>query len=89
MGEKQILTEEMIEERMKKIIKPQELYYVDPYKLAHWKLETACAMVDDAISVKTIQRAIDDGKLEGYKAGKFVTVEPAKFLLWYRRFRQE
>lgn len=84
MGEKKILTEEMIDEKLAKA-ETKEIRFIDPYKLAQWTLETACAMVDHAISPKTIERAIISGEIQAFKVGKFLTVEPTKFLLWYRR----
>jgi hypothetical protein len=56
--------------------------------MAQWTLERACAMVDNAIGTKTLERAIAGGDLEAFKAGKFVTVEPQKFLTWYKRFKK-
>lgn len=84
MGETKILTEEMIDERLK-TVRPQVLRYIDPMKMAAWKLETACEMVDNAVSEQSVLRAISSGDLEAIKTGKFITVEPAKFLVWYRR----
>jgi RPA family protein len=86
-AEKRIPTEEMIDEKLNSL-RPREVRYIDPMKLAQWTLDTACAMVDDAIGKQTIQRAIADGELEAFKVGKEVTVEPAKFLVWYRRYRK-
>jgi hypothetical protein len=84
MGEKQILTVEMIDETLKRM-SAQRVKYIDPMKLAEWTLETCCAMVDDAIVPKTIERAIANEEIPATKAGKRLTVEPAKFLLWYRK----
>lgn len=84
MGEKQILTEAMIDEKLNSM-RPQEIRYIDPMKMAQWTIERACAMVDNAVGTKTIDRAITSGELEAYKVGKMITVEPHKFLLWYRR----
>lgn len=82
-----VLTEEMIDQKLAQV-RPVELRYIDPMRLAQWTLETACQMVDGAVSPKTIQRAIESGDLEGFKAGAKVTVEPARFLTWFRRFRK-
>lgn len=81
MGEKAL--DEKIES-----LRPKEIRFIDPMKMAQWTLETACQMVDGAISKKTLDRAISMGELEAFKAGREITVEPAKFLLWYRRFRK-
>lgn len=87
MGEKQILTEEMIDKKLEDLA-PRHLAFIDPMKMAQWTLERACAMVDNAIGVKSLERAIADGSLEAFKAGKFVTVEPIKFLTWYKRHKK-
>ena len=86
-AEKKILTEEMIDEKLK-TLRPQQIRYVDPMKMAAWNLETAVEMVDGGCSEKTIERAIANGELDGIKAGKKVTVEPAKFMVWYRRHQK-
>lgn len=87
MGEKNILTDEMIDEKLASM-KPQEVRFIDPMKMAQWTLKRCCEMVDNAITGQTIMRAIVAGDLEGFKVGKKVTVEPAKFLVWYRRSRK-
>jgi hypothetical protein len=84
MGEKQILTEAMIDEKLNSM-RPQEIRYIDPMKMAQWTIERACAMVDNAVGVRRVDDAIKCGELEAYRVGKFITVEPQKFLLWYRR----
>lgn len=86
MGAKH-LTDEMVEEKLS-AVRPKEIRMIDPMKMAEWTLETACAMVDNAVGTKTLERAISDGDLVATKVGKRVTVEPAKFLVWYRRFRK-
>lgn len=87
MGAK-ILTDEMIDEKLASL-RPQEIKFIDPMKMAQWTLERACAMVDNAVGEKSLLRAIDSGELEAFRAGLKITVEPAKFLTWYRRFRKE
>lgn len=88
MGEKKILTDEAIDRKLDDLA-PRYINYIDPMKMAQWTLERACAMVDDAVSAQTVMRAIDDAKLEAYRVGAKVTVEPAKFLLWYKSYRRE
>ncbi len=87
MGEKQILTEEMIDEKMAKL-PPREIRFVDPMKMPFWKLDTACEMVDHAVAQKTIERAIADGKLNGFQFGKSTCVVPSEFLVWCKRFKK-
>ena len=87
MGEKKILTDEMIDEKLTSL-RPKEIKFIDPMKMAQWCLSTCCEMVDNAVSEQTIMRAINAGDLESYKAGAKVTVEPAKFLVWYRRYKK-
>lgn len=86
-AEKNILTDEAIDKKLEELA-PRYLAYVDPMKMAQWTLERCCQMVDEAISTKTIDRAISSGELEAFKVGRNVTVEPAKFLTWYRRHRK-
>lgn len=87
MGEKRILTEDDIDRKLAEL-GPRSISFIDPYKMAQWTLERCCAMVDNGVSTQTVMRAIDDGNLEAYKAGKFVTVEPQKFLTWFKRFKR-
>jgi hypothetical protein len=87
MGEKRILTEEEIDRKLSEL-RPRQVVAIDPMRMAEWTLETCCAMVDDAISVRAIERAIAERDLDATKTGKRVTVEPAKFLVWYRRHRK-
>ena len=87
MGEKVILTDDAIDKKLDELA-PRHIAYVDPMKMAQWTLERATAMVDHAIGVKTIERAVASGELEAFKVGKFTTVEPAKFLSWYRRHKK-
>jgi hypothetical protein len=86
-AERQRLTEEMIEEKLK-VLRPREIRYIDPMRMAQWSLDTACAMVDDALSKQTLDRAIREGTLSAYKAGKEITVKPGEFLVWYERHRK-
>lgn len=87
MGEKKILTEEMIEEKLSKL-PPHTIRYVDPWKMAVWKLDTAVEMADGSVSKKTIERAIELRDLNGFQSGKFTTVVPAEFLIWLKRSRK-
>lgn len=92
MGVKKIegkeLTEEDIERKLAEFSK-HNIAYVDPMKMAAWTLERACAMVDNAVSPKTIERAIADGSLSGFKAGAKVAVIPTDFLTWFKRFKKQ
>ena len=67
-------------------VKPKEVRFIDPMKMAEWPLELACEMVGGAISEKSIMRAIDAGELKAHKPGKKISVTPVDFLTWYRRF---
>lgn len=86
MSEARVLTEQMIDEKLV-AVRPQEIKYIDPMKLAFWSLETAALMANDTISEKTISRAIRDGELTAYKAGKCLAVVPSDFLTWLKRSR--
>lgn len=87
MAAEKVLTDETVDAKIE-AVRPRELRYIDPMRLAQWTLETACSMVDEAISEKTLMRAIEMGDLEAFKVGKKVTVDPVKFLTWYRRYRK-
>ena len=87
MGEKKILTEEMIDQRLAQMA-PREIRYVDPMKMLMWTLDTAIEMVDGSVSKKTLQRAIESGDLNAFKAGKVLCVVPSDFLVWFKRFKQ-
>lgn len=75
------------EELEKKIeaVKPREVRFIDPMKLAQWSLETCIAMVDHGVSAKTICRAIDNKELVAFQVGKLTTITPIDFLTWYKR----
>lgn len=81
------LTNEILDEKIA-TVRPRELRYIDPMKLAQWTIETAIQMVDGAVAFKTIDRAIKMGDLEAFHVGQKITVDPAKFLTWYKRHRK-
>jgi hypothetical protein len=87
VGEKKILTDQMIDEKIN-ALRPRDLITIDPMKMAEWSIETACAMVDNAVGPKTVERAIIAEELSATKTGQRITVDPQKFLVWYRRNRK-
>ena len=86
MGEKVILTEEMIDEKLAKL-PPREIRFVDPMKMPMWTLATAVEMVDHGVSKKTLERAIETGELAAFRPGSPTCVSPSDFLVWFKRFR--
>jgi hypothetical protein len=87
MGEKQILTEKLIDEKLAAAAS-REVRWIDPYKMAAWPLDLAIEMVGGGVGKKTIERAISAGDLAGYKPGKETCVLPADFVVWFKRFRK-
>ena len=83
VGEKQIPSD--IDQKISEL-KPQEIRFVDPMKLAMWNTELAVEMVSGAVSKKTIQRAIIEGELKAFKAGREYAFVPMDFLTWFKRF---